>query len=152
MKHSILLGWCFNATFWSGFCAWFLAQSTKMFCFYVRTRRINFGYLVSTGGMPSAHSSLAAALATSVAMRVGTADPLFAMTLAFAIVVMFDAQSVRHAAGMQARLLNQMMDELFKARRFSIEKLEELLGHTRLEVIMGMLMGVFVALLVHALA
>ncbi len=152
MKHSILSAWVINPTFWSGLCAWFMAQATKMLCFYLRTHHVNLGYLVSAGGMPSAHSSMAAALATSVALRVGTASPLFAVTLAFALVVMFDAQSVRRAAGMQARLLNQMVDELFKARRFPIAKLEEFLGHTRLEVMMGMLMGVFVAILVHALA
>jgi len=121
-----------------------------MLCFYVRTRRINFGYLVSTGGMPSAHSCMAAALTTSVALCVGTADPLFAVTAAFAIVIMFDAQSVRRAAGMQARLLNQMLAELFTSHRFSRDKLEELLGHTRLEVVMGMIMGVFVALIINS--
>ncbi|MBU4200167.1 MAG: divergent PAP2 family protein [Verrucomicrobia bacterium] len=147
---SILTGWWFNPTIWSGVCAWFLAQGTKMLCFYVRTRHVNFGYLVSTGGMPSAHSCMASALATSVALRVGTADPLFAVTAAFALVVMFDAQSVRRAAGMQARVLNQMVDELFQSRTFSREKLEELLGHTQLEVFMGMIMGILVALIVHA--
>ena len=144
-------GWLFNPTIWSAVCAWFLAQGTKMLCFYVRTRKLNFGYLVSTGGMPSAHSCMASALATSVALRVGTADPLFAVTTAFALVVMFDAQSVRRAAGMQARILNQILDDL-KERRFSVGKLEELLGHTPLEVAMGMLMGIFTAIIVHALA
>ena len=148
---SILTNWWFNPTFWSGICAWFLAQGTKMLCFYVRTRRINFGYLVSTGGMPSAHSCMAAALTTSVALCVGTADPLFAVTAAFAIVIMFDAQSVRRAAGLQARILNQILED-FKERRFSVGKLEELLGHTRLEVAVGMLMGVFTAMIVHAIA
>lgn len=149
--HFIATGWLFNPTIWSAVCAWFLAQGTKMLCFYVRTRKTNFGYLVSTGGMPSAHSCMASALATSVAIRVGTADPLFAVTLAFALVVMFDAQSVRRAAGMQARLLNEILDEL-KERRFTVGKLEELLGHTRLEVTMGMIMGIFTAMIVHALA
>ncbi len=149
--NALATGWIFNPTIWSAVCAWFLAQGTKMLCFYARTRRINFGYLVSTGGMPSAHSCMAAALATSVALRVGTADPLFALSLAFALVIMFDAQSVRRAAGLQARLLNEILDEL-KERRFSVGKLEELLGHTRLEVAMGLIMGVFTAMLVHALA
>jgi acid phosphatase family membrane protein YuiD len=148
---NILTGWWFNPTFWSAVCAWFLAQGTKMLCFYARTRRVNFGYLVSTGGMPSAHCCMAAALATSVALRVGTADPLFAVTLAFALTVMFDAQSFRRAAGMQARILNQILDD-FKERKFSVNRLEELLGHTRIEVAIGMLMGILTAMLIHALA
>lgn len=141
--------WC-NPTFWSAFFGWTLAQMTKMLCFFVRTHRINFAYLVSTGGMPSAHCGMAGALVTSVVLRAGTGSALFAVTLAFALVVMFDAQSVRRAAGLQARILNQMIDELFKEGRFSEHKLGELLGHTQLEVVMGTVIGVLVALLVHS--
>ena len=145
-----LPGWLCNPTIWSAFLAWMLAQTIKMVFFFARTRKINFAYFVSTGGMPSAHSAMVAALATSVALRVGMADPLFAVALAFALVAMFDAQSVRRAAGMQARVLNQIVDELFKTRRVAEGRLSELLGHTRLEVFFGMLIGVFVAILVHS--
>ena len=140
-----------NTTFWSALCGWVFAQLTKMLCFFAVTRRIKPSYLVSTGGMPSAHSAMATALTTSVGLRYGMGNPLFAVTMAFAIVVMFDAQSVRHAAGIQARIINQMIDELFKNHRLSEKRLVELLGHTRLEVFMGLLMGILSALLVHAL-
>ncbi len=143
--------WYCNPTFWSAFFGWTLAQMTKMLCFFVRTHRINFAYLISTGGMPSAHCGMAGALVTSVVLRAGTGSALFAVTLAFVLVVMFDAQSVRRAAGLQARILNQMIDELFKEGRFSEQKLAELLGHTQLEVLMGTVIGVLVALLVHSL-
>lgn len=150
--HSAWTGWWFNPTFWSAFSGWLLAQAIKMLCFFARTHKINFGYLVSTGGMPSAHSAMVAALCTSVALRVGTESVLFAVTLVFAGVVMFDAQSFRRAAGMQARVLNQMLDELFKSHRFAHERLAELLGHTQIEVFMGLLLGVNMAFLVHAIA
>ena len=149
--HSPLIEWVYNTTFLSGFLGWMAAGLTKMICFFDRTHQIKPSFLFSTGGMPSAHSSMAGALVTSVAVRDGTHTALFAVTLAFALVVMFDAQSVRRAAGMQARILNQMIDQLFKEHRFSEQKLAELLGHTRLEVFMGMAMGVMVALLVHAI-
>lgn len=139
-----------NPTIWSAFIAWLIAQATKMACFFARTRKINFAYLVSTGGMPSAHSAMAAALATSVGLRVGAGDPFFAVTLAFAVVVMFDAQSVRRATGLQARVLNQIVDELFKTRRITEGRLGELFGHTPLEVFLGMLMGFCVTLLIHS--
>ncbi|MDO9540784.1 MAG: divergent PAP2 family protein [Kiritimatiellia bacterium] len=148
---STLPGWLVNPTIWAAFFAWMIAQTIKMTFFFARTRKINFAYLVSTGGMPSAHSAMAAALATSVALRVGMADPLFAIALAFALVVMFDAQSVRRAAGLQARVLNKIVDELFKTRRVAEWHLAELLGHTPLEVFFGLLVGVFVAILVHSL-
>jgi acid phosphatase family membrane protein YuiD len=63
---------------------------------------------------------------------------------------MFDAQSVRHAAGLQARLLNQIVDEMFTSHKFSEQKLVELLGHTRLEVFFGFLTGVIIALGMHS--
>jgi len=150
MNHH-LLSLFLNPTVWAAFMAWMIAQTTKMALFFIRTRRINFAYLVSTGGMPSAHSAFVSALATSVGLRVGMGDPLFAVTIAFALVVMFDAQSVRRAAGLQASVLNQIVDELFKNRRIADGKLAELLGHTRLEVFLGMLLGIVVALLVHSL-
>jgi acid phosphatase family membrane protein YuiD len=61
---------------------------------------------------------------------------------------MFDASTVRRAAGLQARLLNEIIDELFKEHHFSERKLAELLGHTRIEVLMGAIIGILAAMLV----
>jgi acid phosphatase family membrane protein YuiD len=137
-----------NVCFWAPFCAWLVAQSIKMLNGFLKTRRMDFRYLVSTGGMPSAHSAMATGLVTSVGLELGFGTPFFATTLAFALIVMFDASTVRRAAGQQARLLNEMVDELFKEHKFSEDKLAELLGHTRLEVFMGMIVGILVALIV----
>lgn len=139
-----------NECFWAPFFAWMVAQFTKMLCGFYRTHRLDFSYLVSTGGMPSAHSSLVSGMTAAVGLNAGFDTPLFALSLAFAVVVMFDASTVRHAAGMQARILNEILDELFQEHHLSEQKLKELLGHTRLEVFMGMIMGILTALLVHA--
>ena len=138
-----------NPTFWSALLAWLAAQNVKMATHYMRTHKIDFKYLVSTGGMPSAHSAMVCGLTTSVGIRTGMDSAVFAVTLAFALVVMFDAQSVRRAAGQQARLLNQMLEQFFKEHQFSRQKLGELLGHTRKEVAVGMLLGILVAMIVH---
>lgn len=95
---------------------------------------------------------MAGGLATSVGLNIGFDTPFFATTLAFALVVMFDASTVRRAAGLQARLLNEIVEELFKEHRFSEQKLVELLGHTRLELFLGMTIGILVALIVNAVA
>lgn len=143
-------GWLRNPSFWAGVLAFLLAQLAKLISNLIETRRVDFQYLVKLGGMPSAHSAAVSALAVSVGLRTGSDSPLFAASLAFAIVVMFDAQTVRRAAGLQARLLNQIVDHLVRERRFPEHKLAELLGHTRLEVFMGMVIGILMALLVHA--
>ena len=141
-----------NPCFWSAFFSWTVAQCIKMLCAFLKTRRLDFGYMVSTGGMPSAHSALVAGLATQVGLQIGFGSPEFALALAFALVTMFDASTVRHAAGQQARLLNEIVDELFREHRLSELKLKELLGHTRLEVFLGAVVGVLTALLVSSVA
>ena len=138
-----------NPTFLSGFFGWFTAQSIKLCWNLIKTRNIDFRYMISTGGMPSAHSAAVAAVATSVGFREGVDSTIFALALVFAMIVMFDAQSVRRAAGQQARILNQIVEELFKEHHLSGQKLAELLGHTRLEVLGGLLLGVLIGLLVH---
>ena len=93
----------------------------------------------------------AAACATSVGLRTGFGSPVFAVALGMLALIMIDAQSVRRAAGAQARLLNQMAEDFYRNHKFSPEKLVEFLGHTRLEVLMGALLGLAIALLTHGL-
>lgn len=131
-----------HTAFWAGVTGWVVAQTTKVIICLVKHHRLDFRYMLSTGGMPSAHSSLASAIATSLGLTEGFSSPLFALGFFFAAIVMFDAQTVRAAAGEQARLLNQIVDELFKEHHLSENKLKELLGHTRLEVFFGMLTGI----------
>ena len=134
--------------FISAFAGWVSAQAIKMMTGLARTKRIDFLYLVSTGGMPSAHSSLVCALFTSLGLTEGFDAPITMLAFAFAGITMFDAASVRRAAGHQAKVVNQMIQELFKAHRLSQTHLKELLGHTRKEVFAGMLLGVCVAIAV----
>jgi acid phosphatase family membrane protein YuiD len=141
-----------NISFWCAFTGWALAQGIKFVRHYARTRQIDFSYFVRTGGMPSSHSALVCALASSVGLESGFDSPLFATTLVVAAVVMFDAQSFRRAAGLQARVLNQMVEELFKEHHLSQGKLVEFLGHTRTEVFSGMALGVMVTAVLHLLA
>ena len=139
-----------SRSFWSSFWAWLVAQLCKMLIGLIGSRRLDFRYLVSLGGMPSAHSAMASGLAVSIGLDAGFGSPVFVTTLAFALIVMFDASTVRRAAGHQARLLNQMVEELLKDHKLSEQRLVEFLGHTPIEVFMGMLLGIFMALLVNA--
>ena len=144
------VAWFDNVTVWSGLAAWFIAQTAKLVGNFVETKKLDPALFLALGGMPSSHSASVSAVATSVGLRVGFDSPIFAVALAFALIVMIDAQSVRRAAGEQARLVNQIVAELFKEHKLSQEKLAELLGHTRLEVTLGMVMGILTALLFHA--
>lgn len=129
-------------TFWSGFGSYVAASLLKTVGNLRRTGKIDFHYLTKLGGMPSAHSAMVSGLATSVGLMEGFGSTIFVVTFAFAVVVMFDASTVRRATGLQARLLNQIVDEVFKNHHLSAHKLIEILGHTRMEVLAGMLVGI----------
>ncbi|MBE9226472.1 divergent PAP2 family protein [Phormidium sp. LEGE 05292] len=120
-----------------------IAQITKLAIELAKNRKINIRVLVETGGMPSAHSALVTALATGVGHKTGWNSPDFAIAAIFAIIVMYDAAGVRQAAGKQARILNQIIDELFREHpTFNEDRLKELLGHTPFQVIVGSALGV----------
>lgn len=137
-----------SVNFWAPFWAWMVAQTIKMCIGFTRTRKLDFGYMVSTGGMPSAHSAMVCGLCTAVGMTAGFGSPVFMVALAFSLITMFDATTVRYAAGEQARLLNEIIDEIRIEHHIPERKLKELLGHTRLEVFLGMIVGVLVGVIV----
>ncbi|AFY84378.1 divergent PAP2 family protein [Oscillatoria acuminata] len=123
-----------------------IAQSAKLAIELARNRKFNFRVLVETGGMPSAHSALVTALATGIGQTAGWNSTEFALATIFAVIVMYDAAGVRQAAGKQARILNQIVDEFFSEDHDLNEaRLKELLGHTPFQVIVGALLGVCIA-------
>jgi hypothetical protein len=97
--------------------------------------------------MPSSHASIVMGLTTAVARQDGFRSSTFAIALILSLVVMYDAQGVRRAAGRQAEVLNRVIEDLFGQRGFKEERLRELLGHTPTEVLVGALLGVGVGLL-----
>lgn len=113
-----------HPSFWAALAGWFLAQFIKMISCFFRSGKLDFSYLLSTGGMPSAHSAMACSLATSVGLYEGLDSVAFTIVAAFAAVVMFDAQSVRKAAGEQAKILNQIVDELLHEHHLSEKKIK----------------------------
>lgn len=134
-----------NPTFVSGFIAWLVAQSMKVFLNFYVERKWDFRIMFASGGMPSSHTALCTALTTSVAICHGVADSLFPVCLGFSLIVMYDAIGVRRHAGMQAEVLNLIVEDLFQGHPISQRKLKELLGHTPSQVFAGALLGIVVA-------
>ena len=138
-----------NVTLVAAVASWMVAQLIKLFTFAIREKKFDYGFLFRLGGMPSSHTASAAACAMSVGLRSGFGSAVFAVAVGMLALIMIDAQSVRRAAGVQARLLNQMAEEFYRNHKFSPEKLVEFLGHTRMEVVMGALLGIGLAWGVH---
>ncbi|MBC8584208.1 divergent PAP2 family protein [Youxingia wuxianensis] len=155
-----------------GFLSWFLAQLLKTLFSYMKNKRFDWERLVGAGGMPSSHSSLVCSIAVGMAKTMGYSSPEFALSLALAGIVMYDAMGVRRAAGEQAKVLNKMVIDfkstfLVLKREFEIatskekftqeeiqaheaesKELKEYLGHTPLEVLCGAILGIAIAVIV----
>lgn len=125
--------------------SWATAQTIKVVLGVIREKRFNFKWFVGTGGMPSSHSAGVAALATSIGITCGFGTPIFAFSLVFAIITMFDAQGVRRATGRQAEALNKIFEDIYFKKPIKEERLLELIGHTPVEVITGTLLGILLA-------
>jgi hypothetical protein len=134
-----------NRVLITGLSAWALAQIIKIPLDYLRTRRWNWALLFTTGGMPSSHSSLMTATTHAVGLYYGFANPLFAMALAITMVVVYDAANVRRQAGIHAQRINVIFDELLRGHPINERDLREVLGHTPLEVVAGIFLGLAVA-------
>jgi len=130
----------------TGFVGLVLAQILKVFFDYWRTKSWSRAMLTSTGGMPSSHSSLVVSLMLSIGIYEGFDTPVFAVSAAFALVVMHDAAGVRRHAGKHAEALNFLFSKLEKQGIKLDHKLKELLGHHPFEVIAGAILGIAVAL------
>jgi len=136
-----------NKIFMTTLSAWVIAQMIKVSIGVMRQKKFDFRWLVGTGGMPSSHAAGASCLATAIGLEYGFNSVYFALAASFAIVVMFDAQGVRRASGRQARILNKITEDIYWQGRLQEGRLRELIGHTPVEVIIGFLLGVVIALL-----
>ena len=142
--------------------SWFSAQLIKTLLFYLQNGILQAERMVGAGGMPSAHSAFVCSITIAIAKKVGYSSPEFALALAFACVVMYDAMGVRRAAGEQAKVLNRMVLDLSNPNSlFALlgshpdededreqKELNEFLGHTPLEVLGGALLGILIAMIV----
>ena len=138
MSNSVLVGVFDNGVLWWGLAACGAAQLSKLVIELVLHRRWNPRVLVETGGMPSSHSALLTGTTAALGWVQGFEGPLFALAAVLCFVVLYDASGVRRAAGLTAARVNEMGPDA--------KPLKENLGHTRLEVLIGALIGPLVAL------
>ena len=134
-----------NEVFGVSIIAWFVAQVLKVILTLLTQKKLDLYRFVGSGGMPSSHSSFVMGLSTAVGLKHGWESTLYAITLVFALIIMYDAAGVRRAVGKQARLLNEIMSDKHKFKLLENKKLKELIGHTPKEVFGGAVLGVVLA-------
>lgn len=129
-----------NPFFIAGVSSWFVAQVVKTIIHLIINRRLVWERMVGDGGMPSGHSATVTALAMMSALQCGTGSFEFAVTAILAIIVCHDAMGVRLETGKQAMMINEII-EVLSSEDLPEVKLKELVGHTPIQVIMGVLIG-----------
>ena len=126
---------------------WFGIQTFKVITDLVTTRKFDFKRIMGAGGMPSSHSAVVTSIATLMGKYQGVGSPIFALSIVFAFIVMYDACGVRRAAGKQAKLLNKIIETPGLTGMQVSERLVEVLGHTPIQVIVGAIIGVIAGLI-----
>jgi acid phosphatase family membrane protein YuiD len=144
MQNTLADLWA-NTTLWIPLSAMAGVQLFKFFWEGTRNRSFDIQVLMRAGGMPSSHSALVTSLATTTGVVHGLDSPSFATAIVLALIVMYDARGVRQESGKQARVLNQIVRELFRGQPINEQELKELLGHTATEVVVGALVGIVYA-------
>jgi len=125
--------------------AWGIAQTIKLPLEYMQTHKWNWALLVQAGGMPSSHTALMVGATHGIGLSVGFDSALFALAFAISMIVIYDATGIRRQAGKQAELINAMINDLAAGNPLKEEQLREVLGHTPLEALGGILLGLVVA-------
>lgn len=127
----------------SALSAWGLAQILKIPIHYVQSGKRDWSLLFRAGGMPSSHSALVTATAHGIGLSQGFDSPLFALAVAFAMVVIYDATGIRRQAGRHATIINTMVNDFLQGHpEHGPEKLKEVLGHSPVEATVGAIMGI----------
>lgn len=137
----------YNKTIGVSILSWAIAQIIKMCIDFSQSKKIDMNLVMSSGGMPSSHSSFVTATATSIGIQSGFDSPLFALCFVVSMVVMYDAAGVRRAAGKQAAVLNIFIENAENHGIKIDEKLKELLGHSPIEVAAGAILGIIVSVI-----
>jgi uncharacterized protein len=135
-----------NQMLWTAIIGWFLAQTLKIPIGYMLHKGWHWENFFLPGGMPSSHSALVTSAAIAAGLFHGFDSGIFALAVAVAMVVVYDASGVRRQAGIHAQKINILVQELLKGHSINQEQLLEVIGHTPIETIAGVILGVLTAL------
>lgn len=124
--------------------AWFIAQAIKMILSFIENKQIDWSLATASGGMPSSHTAFVIAATTMIGKTEGMESSMFALAVVLSIVVMYDAMNVRRAVGHMGQTLNQIINNINKSGKVNVENVKEILGHSPLQVLAGLVLGLVV--------
>lgn len=142
-----ILGIFQNRVLWCAVAAWFAAQALKIPTYWLVEKKLDWMRFFGSGGMPSSHTAFVVSMTIMVGATLGFDSPGFAIAVVLAAIVMYDASGVRHETGVQGQVLNEIIQKVFvDGQPITDVELKELVGHTKVEVAGGFVVGVLTAL------
>ncbi|GKT13000.1 MAG: hypothetical protein ISEC1_P1992 [Thiomicrorhabdus sp.] len=123
--------------------AWLVAGISKFIINSIRAKQLAFG-LIGYGGMPSNHSAIVTSMAALIGFTEGIDHPAFGVAMALSFIVLLDASSLRRQVGKHAEAINLLNSTSDRS------VLRERMGHTKFEILGGIITGVVTAYVVHS--
>ena len=135
----------------AGVSSWLVAQVLKCFIHFIISREFSIHRLLGDGGMPSGHSATVSSVAVMSALVYGTGSFQFALSIILALIVCHDAMGVRRETGKQAVIIKDLVRvfEVMTSKELPDIKLKEFVGHTPIQVMVGVLLGTLNAFVLH---
>jgi acid phosphatase family membrane protein YuiD len=124
---------------------WLFGKLLKTIIAWNKEKKINWKVVIYDGGMPSAHTILVASTSTALYLETGISY-IFFLSLILTLIVMNDAMKVRWVTEEQSRALNKLTEG-----KKGFAKLDEHVGHTPTEVLVGLIIGILVPMILYQL-
>ena len=135
----------------TGVSSWFFAQVLKTIVYLIINKKWDWTRMIGDGGMPSGHSATVTSISTLIALVCGAGSVEFAISFILAIIVCHDATGVRLETEKQAFLINELVKafDVLSEEKLPEVKLKEFVGHTPIQVLAGITLGVLNAFVIY---
>ena len=134
-----------NNIFIAGIMALVVCHVWKVIHKSIKTKTLALKELYSTGGMPSSHTALVTAFTFRVGVQEGFSSAIFIISLFVSGIIIRDALGVRRTVDYLIQHMNKIIDK----KNIKIAKINQIAGHTPLQVFVGFLVGVMITIIIH---
>ena len=131
--------------------SWAFSQIVKMVINVIREKKIVWKRIFTDGGMPSAHVATVVSLAVMCGWIYGYDNAIFAIAAVTAVVILRDSVGVRFQTGVNSRAIKELEtklnERLPEGEKIDLGKMKLVGGHTSMECLAGIIVGILVAVL-----
>ena len=106
---------------------------------------------IGTGGFPSTHTTVITTPTVLIGLNEGVTSPIFGLAVAVMIIVIMNATGLRKEVGKHAKILNAITNKERLNNENSFIKHREKIGHSWVEIIGGLILGLVLGIVIRYL-